>query len=89
MATYTITLNERAARGKALVDYLQALGVQMHKVSPKRSATKTRIYDPETGCYLKDSVVKSIEQAHEDMKHGRLKTYSSADEMFKDLGINV
>jgi hypothetical protein len=25
MATYTITLNERAARGKALVDYLQAL----------------------------------------------------------------
>ena len=89
MATYTITLNERAARGKALVEYLQALGVLMHKVSPKRSATKTRIYDPETGCYLKDSVVKSIEQAHEDMKHGSLKTYESVDEMFQDLGINV
>ena len=89
MATYTITLNERAARGKALVEYLQALGVLMHKVSPKRSATKARIYDPETGCYLKDSVVKSIEQAHEDMKHGSLKTYESVDEMFQDLGINV
>ena len=82
-------MNERAARGKALVDYLQALGVQMRKVSPKRSATKTRIYDPETGCYLKDSVVKSIEQAHEDMKHGRLKAYESVDELFQDLGINV
>ena len=40
-------------------------------------------------CYLKDSVMKSIEQAHEDMKHGRLKAYESVDEMFKDLGINV
>jgi hypothetical protein len=55
----------------------------MHKVSPK-SATKTRIYDPETGCYLRDSVVKSIEQAHEDMKHGRLKAYESVDEMFQE-----
>ena len=35
MATYTITLNERTTRGKALVEYLQALGVLMHKVSPK------------------------------------------------------
>ena len=89
MATYTITLNERAARGKALVDYLQALGVKMHKVSPQITATKTRIYDPETGCYLKDSVVKSIEQAHEDMKNGKLKAYESVDEMFQELGINV
>ena len=64
MATYTITLNERSARGKALMEYLKALGVLMHKV-------------------------KAIEQAHDDMKHGRLKTYNSADEMFKDLGINV
>ena len=53
------------------------------------TAAKPRIYDPETGCYLKDSVVKSIEQAHEDMKHGRLKAYESVDEMFQDLGINV
>ena len=53
MATYTITLNERSARGKALIEYLKALGVLMHKVSPK-SATKHRLYDPETGEYLND-----------------------------------
>ncbi len=88
MATYAITLNERTSSGKALIEYLQKLGVLMHKVSPQ-SATKTRIYDPETGCYLKDSVVKSIEKAHEDMKHGRLKAYESVDEMFQDLGINA
>ena len=76
-------MNERTAKGKALIEYLQALGVLMHKVSPK-SATKTRIYDPETGCYLRDSVVKSIEQAHEDMKHGRLKAYESIDKMFQE-----
>ena len=64
------------------------VGVLMHKVSPK-SATKHRLYDPETGEYLNDETMKAIEQAHDDMKHGRLKTYSSADEMFKDLGINV
>ena len=113
MATYTITLNERSARGKALMEYLKALGVLMHKVSPKsatkaaskreqsqaclssaerkqaRTEFKHRLYDPETGKYLNDETMKAIEQAHDDMKHGRLKTYSSADEMFKDLGINV
>ena len=83
MATYTITLNERSARGKALIEYLKALGVLMHKVSPK-SATKHHLYDPETGEYLNDETMKAIEQAHDDMKHGRLKTYSSADEMFND-----
>ena len=66
MATYTITLNERSARGKALVEYLKALGVLMHKVSPK-SATKHRLYDPETGKYLNDETMKAIEQAHDDM----------------------
>ena len=38
MATYTITLNERSAKGKALMEYLKALGV-MHKVSPKSATT--------------------------------------------------
>jgi hypothetical protein len=88
MATYTITLNERSAKGKALVEYLKALGVLMHKVSPK-SANKHRLYDSETGEYLNDETMKTIDQAHDDVKHGRLKAYSSADEMFKDLGINV
>ena len=88
MATYTITLNERTNSGKALMAYLQALGVIIQKVTPK-NAPKTRIYDPETGRYLKNSVVRSIEEAHEDMKHGRLKSYDSVDDMFQDLGINV
>ena len=38
----------------------------MHKVSPK-SATKHRLYDPETGEYLNDETMKAIEQAHDDM----------------------
>ena len=62
MATYTITLNERSARGKALIEYLKALGVLMHKVSPK-SATKHRLYDPETGDSLNDATMKVIEDA--------------------------
>ena len=88
MATYAITLDERTASGKALKEYLKALGVFVAKVTPK-AAPKKRIFDPETGCYLKDSVVKSIEKAHDDMKHGRLKTYASVDDMFQDLGINA
>ena len=88
MATYTITLNERTSIGKALKEYLQALGVFMSKVAPK-AKSRSRIYDPETGRYLKDKVVKSIEEAHEDMKNGRLKSYDSVDDMFQDLGINV
>ena len=34
MATYTITLNERTANGRALADYLRELGVLMKKVNP-------------------------------------------------------
>lgn len=39
MATYTITLNERSAKNKALVEYLKALGVLITKVSPKRKGS--------------------------------------------------
>lgn len=42
MATYTITLNERSSSGKALMAYLQALGVLMHKVSPKVKSSYLR-----------------------------------------------
>ena len=42
MATYTSTLNERTARGKALMEYLQALGVLMQKVSPKAKSSYQR-----------------------------------------------
>ena len=42
MATYTITLNERTANGKALMEYLQALGVLVKKVSPKAKSSYQR-----------------------------------------------
>lgn len=67
MATYTITLNERTNSGKALMAYLKALGVLMHKVSPK----------------AKSSYIRS----QEDKLAGRVESFSSAEEMFKSLGI--
>ena len=42
MATYTITLNERTAKGKALMEYLQALGVLVKKVSPEAKSSYQR-----------------------------------------------
>lgn len=39
MATYTITLNERTTSGKALIEYLNALGILMHKVSAKEKSS--------------------------------------------------
>ena len=81
MATYTITLNERAAWGKALLGYLQALGVKMHKVSPKRSATKAKEYDI--------TKTADFKAAKDDVKNGRVTTYDSVDDLFKKLGIDV
>lgn len=37
MATYAITLNERTTSGKALMAYLQALGVLVKKITPTKS----------------------------------------------------
>lgn len=42
MATYTITLNERTSSGKALMEYLQALGVLITKVTPKKKSGYVR-----------------------------------------------
>lgn len=42
MATYTITLNERSSRDKALMAYLKALGVLITKVSPKKKGSFLR-----------------------------------------------
>ena len=86
MATYAFTLNERSAKGKALIEYLQALGVLVSKITPQ-TATKTRIYDPETGEYMNDKAVRDIEQALDDAKHGRVTTYNSVDEFFKEMGL--
>ena len=88
MATLILQIPDESLVQKVKQACKMIVGVASVKVQ-KPAKEKTRIYDPETGCYLKDSVVKSIEQAHEDMKHGSLKTYESVDEMFQDLGINV
>ena len=42
MATYTITLNERTSSGKALMAYLEALGVLISKVTPKTKSSYIR-----------------------------------------------
>ncbi len=42
MATYAITLNERTASGKALMAYLQALGVLVRKISPQAKGSYAR-----------------------------------------------
>ena len=42
MATYTITLNERSASGKALVSYLKELGVLIQKITPKAKSSYQR-----------------------------------------------
>ncbi len=42
MATYAITLNERSAKGKALIECLQALGVVISKVTPKAKSSYVR-----------------------------------------------
>ena len=45
MATYTITLNERTTSGKALMSYLQALGVLVKKVTPDKKSSYERSQD--------------------------------------------
>lgn len=42
MATYTITINERTTWGKALMNYLRALGVIVQKISPKSKSSYIR-----------------------------------------------
>lgn len=42
MATYTITLNERSARGRALVSYLKDIGVLIEKIAPKAKSSYKR-----------------------------------------------
>ena len=42
MATYTITVNERTNSGKALMEYLKALGVLVKKVPSKAKSSYQR-----------------------------------------------
>lgn len=45
MASYTITLNERTTSGKALMAYLQALGVLVNKITPKTKGSLARSHE--------------------------------------------
>ena len=42
MATYTITLNERTNSGKALMEYLRAIGVVVNKITPTKKCSYER-----------------------------------------------
>lgn len=42
MATYAITLNERSTSGKALITYLNSLGVLLQKINPKAKSSFLR-----------------------------------------------
>ena len=69
MATYAMTINERSNAGQALLAYLSALKVDLHRMPTIR---------------LRKS---SYERSMDDIKHGRIEKFASADDMCKSLGI--
>ncbi len=69
MATYALTINERSTSGKALLEYLEALKLDL-QLLPKVRMRKS-----------------SYERSMDDIKHGRIEKFASADEMCKSLGI--
>lgn len=73
MATYAITLNERTNSGKALMAYLQALGVLVKKISPK--AKEENPISPTLSLRMK--------KAREEFANGETISCSSPDEMRK------
>lgn len=73
MATYAITLNERTNSGKALMAYLQALGVLVKKISPK--AKEENPISPALSLRMK--------KAREEFANGETISCSSPDEMRK------
>ena len=69
MATYALTINERSMNGKALLEYLEALKLDI-QLLPKVRLRKS-----------------SYERSMDDIKHGRIEKFASADEMCQSLGI--
>lgn len=63
MATYTITLNERTTSGKALIRYLQALGVLVKKVNPTKKSSYERSQDD-----IREGRVEKFDSADEMFK---------------------
>ena len=84
-----ITINITNSDVSFFKKMIKKMGWTYTMAGEESQVEKPRLYDPETGEYLNDKTMKAIEEAHEDMKHGRLKSYDSVDAMFKDLGINV
>ena len=69
MATYALTINERSINGKALLEYLEALKLDLQLI-PKVRIRKS-----------------SYQRSMDDIKHGRIEKFASADEMCNALGI--
>lgn len=72
MATYAITINERTTNGKALMAYLQALGVLIKKISP-------RVEDEQ----VSSALAFQMKKAREELANGETISCSSPDEMRK------
>lgn len=86
MATLVLQIPDENLVNKVKQACKMLVGVTSVKVQ-KPAKQKTRIYDPETGEYMNDRAVRDIEQALDDAKHGRLTTYNSVDEFFKEMGL--
>ena len=86
MATLVLQVPDESLVNKVKQACKMLVGVTSVKVQ-KPAKEKTRIYDPETGEYMNDRAVRDIEQALDDAKHGRLTTYNSVDEFFKEMGL--
>ena len=86
MATLVLQIPDESLVQKVKQACKMIVGVASVKVQ-KPAKQKTRIYDPETGEYMNDRAVRDIEQALDDAKHGRLTTYNSVDDFFKEMGL--
>ena len=86
MATLILQIPDESLVQKVKQACKMLVGVTSVKVQ-RPAKEKTRIYDPETGEYMNDRAVRDIEQALDDAKHGRVTTYSSVDEFFKEMGL--
>ena len=86
MATLILQIPDESLVQKVKQACKMIVGVASVKVQ-KPAKEKTRICDPETGEYMNDRAVRDIEQALDDAKHGRLTTYNSVDEFFKEMGL--
>ena len=84
MATLVLQVPDESLVAKVKQACKLLMGVTSVKIQ-RPAKEKIRIYDPETGLYMNDRAVRDIEQALDDAKHGKVKTYDSVDDMFKSI----